>query len=204
MDMSHPIELKDSTAFRIRKSFAISFILCACALALANILLTKQNKELKETVKSLSKASEIQHGVSLPPLKGIDENGNQASVEYGKGDKHTLLLIFSPTCGVCKDNMGNWHSIIDGNKDKLRIIGVTFNSANPAEAKEFINQYRMSAIDIIDAEAQSVLNYKLKYVPQTILIDRSGRVEMVWTGLLNKQSLEEIHNKLNAHLSGSV
>lgn len=101
MDAQPASELNGTPAFKVSRFFAASFVVCAIALAVANILLIRQNKDLKGTIRSLSKASEVQQGVIVPPLKGTDGNGNRISIEYDRENKRTLHLVFAPSCGVC-------------------------------------------------------------------------------------------------------
>ncbi|MGB8129883.1 MAG: hypothetical protein WCG81_08820 [Candidatus Angelobacter sp.] len=40
------------------------------------------------------------------------------------------------------------------------------------------------------------MNYRFQLTPQTILVDRSGKVEKVWTGVLNDSAVADLELRM--------
>jgi len=45
-------------------------------------------------------------------------------------------------------------------------------------------------------DPQATVNYRFQLTPQTILVDSAGKVERVWTGVLNDSALAELKQRL--------
>jgi hypothetical protein len=45
-------------------------------------------------------------------------------------------------------------------------------------------------------DPQATVNYRFQLTPQTILVDSAGKVEKVWTGVLNDSALAELKQRL--------
>src|SRR5262245_34362476 len=109
------------------------FVLGAMLL-LMNVLLVQQNKKLQVLATRPDRALEIKLGTALPPLEGLDSNGNKHSFNYGQDRRKTVLLVLSPRCHACEENMPNWAAIINGfDRRSFRLAAVSLQSNGSEE-----------------------------------------------------------------------
>jgi peroxiredoxin len=169
------------------------------ALLASNVLLAHQNRELKAAVRTPAKALELKPGVDVPVIAGADTEGNPLNFAYGEDARKTLVLVFSPTCRSCKENMPNWQALIKGiNRESFRIVAVSLKVDGVAE---YLNQYHMPDMPVVaDLDARTRLAYNFALTPQTMLIDSEGKAEKVWTGVLSGRDKREVEEAMKVRL----
>ena len=172
---------------RLSRPLASLFVGFAVLVSAANLLLIRQSRNLQVRLQSVRKELEIQPGSTVPALSGKDPRGNPLVVGYGQDRKQTVLLVFSPECGVCDVNWPNWDRAIrtaDANGD--RVVGVNLA---PAVSQKYLDQHGLRDRSVIaQADASTVLGYNLRFTPQTIVVGADGEVQWVWTGVLNREA----------------
>lgn len=185
-----------SPSIQISKSAIIIFLLTALCLLVLNVILLKQNQEMKAQLTKHTSSPELTTGTQLPSLRGRGVDGKEMQVSFGKDPRKSVLLVFAPECQFCERNMSVWKQILDNiNKSSFRVTAVSLSSQN---LTNYIAAHQLNAIPVLtDVNLQDRESYKLASVPQTIFIDANGRVEKVWTGLLQGEVLNEVQKDLN-------
>jgi peroxiredoxin len=167
-------------------------LFACCALLLGvNIALVRQNRSLKAQLSSPSPNLEATVGASVPDLKGYDVSGKPLTVAYGQDARKVLLLVFSPTCGFCKENWPKWEAMLAAlDQAAVRPVGVDVTATStPA----FLSDHRFTSIPVlVQVDPAARLSYRLQLTPQTILIDHAGKIEKVWSGVLSDDASAEI------------
>jgi thioredoxin family protein len=168
-------------------------------LLVMNTMLAQQVKRLNIAASDAEKSLELKPGKYLSDLEGIDIFGSPVKLGYREDDRKTLLLVFSPHCGACKDNMPVWQTIIRGiDKSLYRVVAASLKNE---EVREYANKYNLSGVPVIaDVDAKSKLDYVMAVSPQTILINSEGRAEKVWIGKLQGAEKEDVSRALNVEL----
>ncbi len=181
----------------VKRNYLV-FVLVA-SLVIMNALLVWQNRSLKTSISEANRSIVLKQGSMLPPLSGLDARGGKVDFRYGIDRRKTLLLVFSPSCGYCTENMPNWQAIARNlDADSYRVIAV---STLPQGVEEYVNEYSLGDIPVIaDADPKSKVSYEMGITPQTILIDPDGRVEEVWIGLIGDEDKIDIENTLGVKL----
>src|SRR5262245_16169552 len=91
--------------------------LCAAfvVMAVELVLLARQNRNLKasvaflqQQVSSMRNAVSLKEGEVLEPLELPTLTGEPLRLAYDDPARDTILLVFSPDCPACQDNMANW------------------------------------------------------------------------------------------------
>jgi peroxiredoxin len=163
-----------------------------------NVLLVRQNKKLQVLAVRPDRALEIRPGTTVPPLEGIDSNGDMQS-NYGQDSRKTILLVLSTRCSACVENMPNWQAIFNTiDQQSFRLAAVSLQSEG---FKEYASRHGINQIPVltkIDPKYRAA--YNLALTPQIILIDTDGKVEKVWTGVLRKEDKQEVELALNVRL----
>lgn len=170
-------------------NFAISG--CCLLLLVTNIALIRQNRELKARLALPPPQLEAAHGAQMPDLRGFDPTGKPVEVLYGKDPRKVLVLVYSPTCAFCDQNWSKWQAMITSlAPSAVRTVAVDVSS-NSSEV--FIQQHQLVGLPVFQkVDPQATVNYRFQLTPQTILVDSTGKVEKVWTGVLNDSALAEI------------
>jgi len=170
-----------------------------CVLLFVNVLLVQQNNKLRGMADRPDRALEVRPGTALPALEGLDRNGDRQSIEYGRDSRKTVLLVLSPRCQACEENRPNLEAIINGlDRQSFRLAAVSLQSEG---FEEYARQSGFDQIPILTKiDPKYRVAYNLALTPQIILIDAGGKVEKVWTGLLQGEAKQDVELGLNIRL----
>lgn len=194
--------LSTASGSEVKRGKAFLFMTFGAMLIIANLLLVQQNKQLKVSASVPDRSLELKPGEQLPPLRGLDLNGNSMRFDYSADGMKTLLMVFSPGCRACKENMPAWKAVIKQmGRENYRMIAV---SLAPEGAKDYVSQYGLADIPVIaEIDPRDRVAYNLMLTPQTILINPDGTVEKVWTGLIDSRTQGDVERTLNVKLSAT-
>jgi hypothetical protein len=172
----------------LKWTFAIS--VCCLLLLAANIALIRQNSQLKARLAAPPQLEAAQ-GAQMPDLRGFDLAGKPLEILYGKDPRKVLVLVYSPTCAFCKQNWPKWQAMITSlDPSAVRTVAVDVTSSS---SEIFIQQHQLAGLPVFQkVDPQATVDYRFQLTPQTILVDPTGKVEKVWTGVLNDSTLSEI------------
>jgi peroxiredoxin len=190
------------SGYHISEKMALLLTTLGVVLVAVNMLLVQQNKTLKSQFGGGDRSLELKIGKELPPMEGLGIDGEKAKFDYGRDARKTLLLVFSPGCYACEQNMDNWRGMISGlDEDSYRVIAV---SLKPDGVKEYISKQDLPDIPVIaEVDPKVRVAYGLVVTPQTVLIGADGKAEKAWTGLLHEEEMEEIGQILNGRAATS-
>src|SRR5690348_10711994 len=175
--------------------WTVALSACCVVLLAANIALIHQNSQLKAQLSLPPQAMEAAAGTQMPDLRGVDLAGKPVEVLYGKDSRKVLVLVFSPTCPFCDQNWPKWQQVISSlDRSAVRPVLVDVTSSTTAG---FVSQHQLSSLPVIlKADPRATVDYRMHLTPQTILVDPNGKVEKVWTGVLNDSSLADLKQHL--------
>ena len=187
--------MNSASVFEIDKKMALLLAAVTLALAVTNVLLIDQNKRLKAYAGKTNRPLELEPGTDLPAIEGRDADGEKLHFGYNEDARKTLLLVFSPKCGACKENMPNWQDLVKGiDANAVRVVAV---SLSPEGANEYMAQYGFIDFPVItEVDPATRVAYNMTVTPQTVLIDSLGKSEKVWTGLLKDEQKRDIETAL--------
>ncbi len=179
-------------------------LLTALALALigANVMLLRQNRELKQTLQIRSEPTYLSPGRSVVRLRGLDLHGSRLSFDFERGSKKTVMLVFQPECGWCQKNMGNWAALLDRtDRERFDFLAVSTSKEGVAD---YVDQHRrLAALPLIsEPDINDRLEYRLFDTPQTIVVDEDGQVEKVWLGAMSGPMQREVESYFGISLPG--
>lgn len=164
---------------------------CCLLLLVANIALIHQNSQLKARLALPPPQLEAAHGAQMPDLRGFDPAGKPVELLYGKDPRKVLLLVYSPTCPFCDQNWPKWQAMLASlDHSAVRAVAVDVTSSSD---EVFIQRHQLAGIPVFEkVDPQATVNYRFQLTPQTILVDPAGKIEKVWSGVLNDSTLTEI------------
>ena len=174
-----------------------TYALLACCLLLLgfNIALLRQNSALKAQLAAPPIGFEAEAGAAVPDLKGFDLSGKPLSISYGQDSRKVLVFVYSPTCGFCVQNWPKWWDVMPAiNRQAVRPVAVDVTaSSTPA----FLAEHRLTDMPVIlQVDPMARVRYRLQITPQTILVDTSGKVEKVWSGVLDEAALADLKRRV--------
>lgn len=164
-------------------------------LLVADGLLLRQNAQLKADLLASRTALEPRVGQAVPPLRGLDIDGQEVTVAYDAEPRKTLFLAFSPSCGICTENWAAWARLLHSLRaSAVRAILVDTSSQ---VTKEYLAKLGMDLLPVVrQVDPKSLIDYRFRQVPQTVLIGSDGRILGAWTGRLDEQRLSEVKNAI--------
>lgn len=191
---------------RIPKPLLVAFAFLAVALIGLNAALVRQDRRLAATAKAYEGQMHLKIGDTVSPLSGISPTGGAVRVTYGPTEPQTLLLVFARSCGACVMNWPAWQSVMNQiDPKRTRLVGVSLD--NDGLSGEYLQQAGMTTRTslILAPDITSVVGYRFRYTPQTILIGSDSKVEGIWSGVLNVRQIQEIKQEsLAAEIKPSV
>ena len=185
------------STFEFSRTTVLVSVFLLLGLLASNTALVVQNRNLKASMQKAEAA--LAEGQSMPVITGIDLEGQEQIFDWGKDNRKTLLMNFSPRCGYCRANMPNWTAILQGiDKSAYRVVMV---SSIPDGAKEYVEKYKIKDVPIIvEPEPKVLINYLMHITPQTILLNSDGKIENVWVGKFVNEQKPSIEKALNVSL----
>lgn len=175
--------------------WTIALSACCVVLLTANIALIHQNSQLKAQLSLPPPVMEATAGTQVPDLKGVDLEGKPVEVLYGKDSRKVLVMVFSPTCPFCDQNWPKWQNVISSlDRSTVRPVLVDVTSTT---TEGFVSQHQLTSLPVIlKADPRATMDYRMHLTPQTILVGPNGKVEKVWTGVLNDSSMADLKQHL--------
>lgn len=131
-------------------------------------------------------------------LPGLD--GKDAKLVDYKG-KVVILDFWATWCGPCRKGLPAVARVAKAYKDK----GVAFHAVNLRESKEAVADFASGFNDplniLLDNEGKTAEKYKVDGIPHTVIIDKTGKIQVVHVGL-SEEFESELSEELDAILAG--
>jgi thiol-disulfide isomerase/thioredoxin len=140
-------------------------------------------------------------GQAAPPLELELLDGGRMNLASHK-DKDVVILDFWATwCPPCVQAM----PIIEKVAGKYKGKGVQLYAVNlqetPDDVRKFLDDVKLKVAVALDTEGSAALAYQAENIPQTVIVGKDGKVQVVMVGLA--PNLEEsLENDLTALLAG--
>lgn len=161
-------------------------------LAVVSVFLVRENFRLRT---ELSDYQSLQHtavGVPLPSIHGTGLDGREVTIPSA-GSQETLLFFFSPQCGYCKRSWGAWAEIAKASPNRR----IAFVNVGGAITSAFLETYPVAQWALVaKADPASVLAYRIRETPVTVLVNRKGISAQVWEGDISASRLDTIKGAL--------
>lgn len=180
---------------RVPKFVVAAFVVLAISLIALNVALTKQDRRLAALNKAYEANLHLNVGAMVPPLSGFAADGTPAMITYDPGQPKTLLLVYARSCPECGLNYVSWQKLLY-QIDPTRVRAIAVSMEGAGLSKQYIKQMGMTKAEkVLLPDFQSILMYRFRYTPQTILIGSDSEVEGVWSGVLNPLQLGDIRKQ---------
>ncbi len=123
--------------------------------------------------------------LTLKNLQGQDVNLN----DY-RG-KVVLVNNFAVWCPPCRAEMPELEAYYQENKAQGFEI-VAIEAGQPLETvKQFVEGYNLSFAVLLDPQTKALAVFRNSALPNSVLVDREGKIRRTWVGGVDKKFLEE-------------
>lgn len=159
-------------------------------LAVQVLYLAKQNRDLQALMRPASMPGlEAGEEVAAVPVQEVD--GTPQTLSFAGSDKETLLFVFNTTCPACKQNQTNWKELYQSVHDRYNVVGVSLHPQQQTQA--YIEEHGLPFRVVLPENIENFAGaFKIQAIPQTIHIDRQGKVREVKVGALNQDSVAQL------------
>lgn len=174
-------------------------LLFIVGLCVANVLLIKQNRNLKAAIAG-NQPEFLKPGEHLGSFTAINLSGERRMVNYAASPK-TVLLVFRPECPACERTLPYWKKIKAAcDREGYQVFGISLE--NSGKTIEFLQTKGLNLEVFAAPDAHFKDTYKLNLTPVTIVIGNDGSVEKIWPGALNENSKSEVETYFGISLDG--
>ena len=157
-------------------------------LLLLFLLIMLVSCDQKETGKSL------QIGDLAPDFSVTDINGQNIQLRQWAGSL-VILRFWSTDCKYCRADTPVFNEYFNRYKEKgLKVLYIN-NGASAQEVTDFVRDLEIPFPVVMDQEASIAKLYRVKAVPQTIIIDPSRKIIAAILGGVGKAELDELAGK---------
>lgn len=137
-----------------------------------------------------------------PDFTLVDQYGQEHTLSDYKG-KVVFINFWATWCPPCKAELPDIEEIYREygmNKDDVVILGMTFPNMDREKSKEeiieFIEEEGYTFPTLFDESMELAYKYYINAFPTTFLINKNGTVEGYASGMLTKETMKEIIEKL--------
>ncbi|HVU67549.1 MAG TPA: TlpA disulfide reductase family protein [Ktedonobacteraceae bacterium] len=130
---------------------------------------------------------------ALPALNGTDQH--TISLADFKG-KAVVINFWSSTCQPCKDEM----PLLETQWERVQQQGIVFLGIDvedtTSDGQAFLKEHGATYSSVIDTSGRTLVDYGVTYTPETIFIDRTGKVINAVRMEITSQQLQDNLQKL--------
>jgi peroxiredoxin len=165
--------------WRIR-GLAVATIMASVLIAVLAI----QKRELQERVAELWADAQLpQVGTYLPTLALATLDGDP--VQLGQGNAPQILVVLTTTCPYCLASLPTWEALADSALTVgARFVGIVLDSVTKAVA--YRQEHQLAFPLVVFEERRQRALYRAGTVPQTLVLDREGRVRHAAFGVFDR------------------
>ncbi len=141
----------------------------------------------------------VQKESVLPEMAVRDVNGGAVTVTFD-ASRPTILYVLSPACSWCDRNHANIAALSSSPKTaQYRFVGLSTTGKGLAD---YVKTKGLPfPVFHVDSE-ELITTLGLYATPQTVLVEKGGRVERVWVGAWDKKQQAEIESFFGVMVPG--
>jgi peroxiredoxin len=140
-------------------------------------------------------------GKPAPPFKTVDVDGNPFDLKSHLGKNVILLDFWSTSCGPCIMLMPELEAVAKKYADRGVVYRAVNGGEDAASIKDFLAATKIKAPIVLDPGLEIWRNYHVEPIPQTVLIGKDGKVQVVHLGY-SEAIAGVISNEIEALLAG--
>lgn len=170
--------------FSVVSKGGLTVLVLAVGLISANLLLIRQNLNLRAEVNS-RRLPALEIGEQARPFTAPSVEGDTFDLAFtGEGPTNVLLYLGS-SCPYTDSQFPYWCRVMEAaSPERFRFIGVVDDSESLEEVEAYLQtrECDLSSRTVLLSKSQ-LEQYRLTITPSTLIIGNDGSVLKVWNGL---------------------
>ncbi|KXK63708.1 hypothetical protein AWW66_01735 [Micromonospora rosaria] len=128
---------------------------------------------------------------AAPALAGTTLDGAQFDLATLRGQV-VLVNVFASWCGPCRDELPLLaETARQGSPQGLRVVGLNLRDG-PDAVRDLLERTRADALTVLpDPDGSRAVDWGVRGVPETFLVDRDGQVVAHQPGVVTRQWLRD-------------
>lgn len=165
------------------------------AIGIMLFLLLMENPPAPSSTSSRPSIVPVEVDFSAPELVLEDLTGNRVSLQDYAGSV-VLVNLWATWCPPCKEEMPALQAFYENHQSEgFVLIGI--DQEEPLEVvKPFVEEYGLTFPIWLDEDYLAEREFKTNSLPSSFVIDRTGKVRLMWFGGVSEKFLEEHVTKL--------
>lgn len=180
-----------------RDRFSLFLGVACVVLAALTLLLAWQNRSLKAQIAAAANAvppGALKKGDTIDPFDVVDAKGQKTRIAFG-GRGNTLILVFSSTCGACRETIPVWNKLLaEGGAANVHLVGIQTDFQQSGSATLPYPDLRFPVFGA--SEPRGAPLSKFPAIPAAALVDGTGAVTSVWFGVPTDDQVSELRRAL--------
>ena len=131
-------------------------------------------------------------------VAGPDLDGTGTLSSKGYPGKVVVVNVWGSWCGPCRKEAADLQAASEETTAVAQFLGVTSKDRQPAAARQFVRENKVSYPSIFDPSGQALLAFSAvlpaSAIPSTMVLDREGRLAVRVLGPVSKTTLVQIIN----------
>jgi peroxiredoxin len=170
--------------------------LALIALAAEVVFLVIQNRRLQAQIVALTRSPEtLKKGEKVESVNLVSISGAKEELSFGADAPHRLLYVFNTRCPACQKTLPVWKQLAAEMPTLIQVMGIANDSLSAIT--NYQKEHALNYPIFVVADTLFKSKYKISLVPQTMLLDGSGTVLDLWSGVLQDSRLVEIRKTIN-------
>lgn len=169
-------------------------------LTLCNVLLIRQNSQLRIIVQKLESEQRIQVGDKLGSFEGTDLEGKPVEVNFDEKNFKKVVLFSSIGCPFCKKQNPKWNQLIEKiDRRKYEVVELFRDKEARSQVAAYLKANSFSnedSVKVFLVGDEFLKEEKLNGTPITLIVGQNGVVEKAWAGLWNESAIAEVNSVL--------
>jgi glutaredoxin len=183
-------------------SWAVVIVLTLC-----NVLLIRQNYQLRALVQGLESEQRIQVGDKLGPFWGSDLEGKPVDVRFDEAGVRKVIMFSSTTCPFCKKQNPNWNQLMEQiDRRKYEVVELFREREAGSRVADYLKANSLSnegTSRVLLVGDDFLKEKKLNSTPVTLIVGKNGVVEKAWFGLWNNSAIAEVNSSLDISIQSN-
>ena len=113
-------------------------------------------------------------GQPAPPFTLADLGGKSLRLEEFRGKKAVVVNFWATWCVPCRDEMPTLERLWQERQGSLEVLGVSVDVGDPERVKSFVRAVGVTFPILLDPEGKAGRPYRIRALPTSFVIDRSG------------------------------
>jgi cytochrome c biogenesis protein CcmG, thiol:disulfide interchange protein DsbE len=161
-------------------------------IAMGVMFLLIKNNQVGDVVSSTSDISAVplQMDYPAPELELVTLDGVPVSLADFRGSV-ILVNLWATWCPPCREEMPTLNAFYEKYKDQDFLL-IAINQEEPREVVQpFVEEFGLTFPVWLDEDYLAEDAFKTVHLPSSYVIDRDGRVRLMWIGAISRENLEK-------------